>query len=363
MKPVTAIALSGGVDSLVAAHLLKERGHRVLGVHFHTGFEQGARGRAGGVDAAARKIARISDQLEIPIHVVDASVEFSTRVVDYFTKTYDRGRTPNPCLVCNPHIKFGTILEEARKLGASTLATGHYARVEKTDPDHPRLLKGLDSRKDQSYFLAFLTPAQLSAARFPLGRITKSETREIASRQGLSPVVEEESQDICFIKGVSYGQFLAGRPGFRPRPGQIVDARGKVLGRHEGLHLFTVGQRRGINCPGPAPYYVIRLDAAKNELVVGAREELSAPGCLVEDVNWISPAPEAPMNVQVRLRYRHKAAPATVFPKPNGQAIVRFETPLSAVTPGQGAVFFQDDEVLGGGWIVGPFDGVEESNH
>ncbi len=359
MKPVTAIAVSGGVDSLVAAHLLKERGHHVLGVHFYTGFERDAPG----VDAAAKKISRISDQLDIPIHVVDASAEFTTRVVDYFSQTYERGRTPNPCLVCNPRIKFGTILREARTLGASTLATGHYARVEKDDPHHPRLRKGLDPRKDQSYFLAFLGPAQLSAARFPLGRLTKSETWEIAAKNGLAPVVEGESQDVCFIKGVSYGQFLEGRPGFQPRPGPIVDAHGKALGRHEGLHLFTVGQRRGINCPGPAPYYVIRMDAGKNMLVVGEREELFAPGCLVENMNWIRPAPDAPVNVRVRLRYRHKAAPATVFPKPDGQALVRFETPLSAVTPGQGAVFYQDDEVLGGGWIAAPSGDAEENSH
>ncbi len=361
MKPVTAIALSGGVDSLVAAHLLKERGHQTLGIHFFTGFEGDARGRD--VDAAVKKMSRISEQLEIPVHVVDVSVPFKSMVVDYFVQTYDRGRTPNPCLVCNPRIKFGVILEEARKLGASALATGHYARVERDEPDRPRLRKGVDPRKDQSYFLAFLTRAQLSAARFPLGRITKSETYKIASRRGLVPVEKTESQDVCFIKDGSYGEFLAAQPGFTPRPGQIEDLHGKVLGRHRGLHLFTVGQRRGINCPGPAPYYVIRLEAAQNRLVVGAREALFAPGCLVEGVNWIAPPPAAPVEVDIRLRHRHKAAPATLFPLPDGGAIARFETPLSAVTPGQGAVFFHGDEVLGGGWIAGPSDGPEKSSH
>ncbi|MCP4690024.1 MAG: tRNA 2-thiouridine(34) synthase MnmA [Desulfobacterales bacterium] len=361
MKRVTAIALSGGVDSLVAAHLLKERGHQVLGIHFLTGFEGG--GTAGDRDGAVEKMSRISDQLEIPVYVVDVSDRFKTLVVDYFVKTYDRGRTPNPCLVCNPRVKFGVILEEARKRGASALATGHYARVERDDPDRPRLRKGVDPQKDQSYFLAFLTRPQLSAARFPLGRITKSETYKIASRQGLVPVEKSESQDICFIKDGSYGRFLAAQPGFAPRPGQIVDIEGKVLGRHEGLHLFTVGQRRGINCPGPAPYYVIRLEAERNRLVVGGKEALPAPGCLVEGVNWIAPPPASPVDIEIRLRYRHKATPATLFPRPDGRVVARFETPASAVTPGQGAVFFRGDEVLGGGWIEGPCDGLGDNSH
>ncbi|MDM8553090.1 tRNA 2-thiouridine(34) synthase MnmA [Desulfobacterales bacterium HSG2] len=338
---ITAIAISGGIDSLVSAYLLKKQGHKVFGIHFLTGYESGD----------PYQIRNIADQIGISVKVRDCSTEFRSEVVDYFTQTYQAGRTPNPCLVCNPSIKFGTILAAARESGASRLATGHYARVTKDDSGRCHLLRGIDPEKDQSYFLAFLSQEQLTAACFPLGNMTKSEVRKLAAKKGLHPEVKEESQDVCFIKGCSYGEFLARHQELAPKPGPIQDVNGRILGEHKGLHLFTIGQRRGINCPASEPYYVTRIDTEQNRLVVGFKKDLLSSECRVAGINWIARKPASPIKVHTRLRHRHKAAPSTLFPIDNNLAVVRFETPQSAITPGQGAVFYRGEEVLGGGWI------------
>ncbi len=350
-----AAALSGGVDSLMAAYLLKKAGQQVIGIHFVTGFEAACTGQDFNdcLAAAVSAMGRLSQQLDIPIQVIDIRNDFKKTVVDYFTRTYLAGRTPNPCLVCNPGIKFKTVLEAAKSMGAQVLATGHYARVDGGVSRPYRLRKGLDPAKDQSYFLAFLTQDQLACACFPLGEHRKIKIVALAEKKGLSPVTSQESQDVCFIKNGSYGEFLTRREGFRPRPGAIVDRDGKTIGVHPGLHLFTVGQRRGINCPASRPYYVLRLDAEKNRLVVGFKEELYQSECKVSGLHWMARAPEAPLAVDVRVRYRHQAVSATVIPGPGRTARIRFETPQAALTPGQGAVFYRDDEVLGGAWIEG----------
>jgi tRNA-specific 2-thiouridylase len=343
MTDAVAIAVSGGVDSMVAAHLLRQQGRDVLGLHFLTGYEASSDRRA---------VLDIGRQLDIPVVVVDLKAQFQSLVVDYFAAAYQAGETPNPCLVCNPAIKFGILLEAAFKRGARCLATGHYARVVKASAGHYRLLKGVDAKKDQSYFLSRLSQNQLAHALFPLGTLTKDKVRAIAAENGLVPVTRAESQDVCFIRGSSYADFLVQNTGITDQPGDIVDSAGRRVGTHNGLHRFTVGQRRGINCPASSAYYVLRIDIRNNRLVVGFKDELGVAACQVRGVNWIDGVPDGPMNADTRIRYRHQAVASTVTPDGLDGAVVRFEQPQSAVTPGQGAVFYRGDEVVGGGWIV-----------
>ncbi len=358
MKPKVAIAISGGIDSLVAAYLLKSRGHPLLGLHFITGFE--TRTSAAPdipadpnlLDATAKHLRPLAAQLDLPLEVVDLRTTFRRIVVDYFTKAYTLGRTPNPCLVCNAGIKFGDLLAHARRRGAAYLATGHYARIMRDTQGLPQLYKGVDAAKDQSYFLARLTRDQLAAARFPLGGLTKDRTRDIAREAGLTPLTDQESQDICFIREGGYVQFLERHLSFRDTAGPVVDTTGKRVGIHKGLHRFTIGQRRGIGIPGPAPYYVVGLEPHANRLVVGAKMDLYQDACRVSEINWIAAPPKDAIQVAARIRYRHQAAPARLAPLNSSSAEIRFTTPQKAVTPGQGAVFYAGDRVLGGGWIT-----------
>ena len=330
MTATIAVAVSGGVDSLMTAFLLRESGHRVFGLHFLTGYE-----------ATPVPIHEIAEQLDIPVEIVDIRDAFKKHVVDYFTRTYQACKTPNPCLVCNPSIKFGRLYDMAHQMGAERLATGHYARLTRNSSGSSHLLKGLDPKKDQAYFLAFLSQAQLARACFPLGELTKTEVKTRAADRGLKPVTGGESQDVCFIKGSNYGEFLTCRLGLAPEPGDIVDEQGRVLGRHKGLHLFTVGQRRGINCPSSEPYYVLRMDRGSNQLVVGSKDGLYATECRVDSINWIQPPANRTINVHVKVRYRHTAVPAAVSILTSGRAVVHFDQPETAVTPGQGAVFYR----------------------
>jgi tRNA-uridine 2-sulfurtransferase len=363
MKPCIAVALSGGIDSLVAAHLLKTQDLPVVGLHFITGFEPGPKQEKYPLEIGTesnsseilktdteKKLNLISKQLDIPIHIVDLQNEFQKCIVNSFIDTYRSGKTPNPCLKCNSYIKFGFLLAHAQKLGAIKLATGHYAGIQKDADNSFHLLKGVDSSKDQSYFLGFMNQQQLGQACFPLGNMTKSEVRQLAVQKNLVPLTEKESQDVCFIKNSLYSEFLARY--FSSSPGLIEDTSGNVIGEHKGLHLFTIGQRRGINCPASEPFYVVRIDMKKNRLVVGFKNELYRKECRVEAINWIQNAPKIPLAVHTRLRYRHRAAESTVIPLDNQNALVRFEMPQEAVTPGQGAVFYLNDEVIGAGWIA-----------
>jgi tRNA-specific 2-thiouridylase len=357
MKPLTAIAISGGVDSMMAAYRLRQEGNAVIGIHFLTGYETAFSSPSaeslsqGRNDSVAGRISELAGRLDIPFRILDLSTQFKQEVIRYFTDSYEKGLTPNPCMVCNPRIKFGALFDFARKLGAVRLATGHYARIRTDGSGRFHLFRGADRAKDQSYFLAFLRQDQLVRAVFPLGELTKASVKEMAAANGLKPVTTGESQDICFIKGLSYGEFLARQPNFTPQPGPIEDVHGNVIGRHNGLHLFTIGQRRGINCPAAEPYYVVRIDKPQNRLSIGFKKDLGASQCRVTDINWINGKPPAPLKVNTRVRYRHQAAPSTVAPLDDRTAIVTFDEPEAAITPGQGAVFYQDDEVLGGGWI------------
>ena len=359
MKPLMAVALSGGIDSLIATKILIQQGHPVVGIHFVTGYENP-------VHPSPRKLAELlSSRLGIDVYAMDAVQPFQETVVNYFVRTYLSGLTPNPCMVCNPLIKFGTVLDYARSLGASHLATGHYARIASDANGIRRLFKGIDPVKDQSYFLSRMTQTQLAHACFPLGGMTKTQVIQLAKDLELQPVQHGESQDICFIKGRTYGQFLMNQKGFVSPSGPIVTVAGKIIGEHAGLHLFTIGQRRGINCPAAQPYYVVRLDRKTDTLVVGFKSDLLAFSCRVSDINWIAGPQAFPARVYTRLRYRSQAVGSTLYRGgPDGGVAVVFDDPQPSITPGQGAVFYREDgEVMGGGWICGKTKVPPKSRH
>jgi tRNA-specific 2-thiouridylase len=354
MEKHVAVALSGGLDSAVAAALLKKENHQVTGLHFRTGYEAPSddvdpSGQSSSVDSWAERVAA---QIGIPLEVVDYSEAFENVVVRYFVDAYQSGQTPNPCMVCNQRIKFGFMLEEAKVRGASALATGHYARIHHEENGRFYLTKGADPEKDQSYFLALLNQEQLSQASFPLGTYTKKEVKEMAGLFGLTSFRGGESQELCFVGEPNYKEFLSGRAGLSSKPGAIVNSTGDVMGHHNGLHAFTIGQRKGINIPGPAPYYVLRIDHQQNQLVIGSKSELAGTECLVTQINWIGiEPPDIPISVQTRIRYRHQEAESTLMPLDDESSKVRFSEPQYAITPGQAAVFYQGQRVLGGGWI------------
>jgi tRNA-specific 2-thiouridylase len=342
VKKTIAIAVSGGVDSLVSAFLLKQQRHAELfGIHFTTGYESHA------VDIPA-----LSQQLGLEIITVDLSEQFTRHVVNYFTATYLSGQTPNPCIMCNQTIKFGALVEAAVQRGATHIATGHYTRIKPDEQGAPALYKGMDRIKEQSYFLAMLTSRQLKNAIFPLGEMTKQEVVAVAHANHLSPPEKKESQDICFIKEPSFAGFIASHTKTGVfKPGPIVTPAGDIVGQHKGLHCYTVGQRRGLNCPGPAPYYVKEIDMENNHLVVGFKEDLLESHFVVNQVNWLLSTPlEKPMTVEAKIRYSHKGESAQLTPCNNG-ITVEFNRPQNAVTPGQGAVFYLKDRVIGAGII------------
>ena len=338
MSPPVAVALSGGVDSLVSAALLAKEGREVFGVHFLTRASP-----AGEIDP----LRRAAGLLGITLFVEDLTEAFERRVIAPFADEYAAGRTPNPCVMCNARIKFGVLLDRAKALGADFLATGHYARVEAGEGG-ARLFRGADSAKDQSYFLALVERERLASALFPLARLTKAEVRSMALRLGIAPLVKPESQDVCFVPDGGYRAFLEAR-GMAPKPGPVTDSAGRVLGMHRGLFAHTVGQRRGLGIPAAHPYYVLRLAPEENRLVVGREEELFSGSAAVSRVNWIIPAPERALRVSIRARHRGRLAPALLTPLGGGRVRLVFDNPVKAVTPGQAAVFYNGDEVLGGG--------------
>ncbi|MBN1946072.1 MAG: tRNA 2-thiouridine(34) synthase MnmA [Bradymonadales bacterium] len=352
-----AVAISGGVDSSVAAALLAQEGHQVVGVHMIiagrelSGSTQVPAGDSPGVEQA-RAVAGV---LSIPLHIVDLREVFRAKVLAPFVSEYGKGRTPSPCLLCNRWVKFGALLQTARDLGADRFATGHYARIDQTDPARPRLLRGVDREKDQSYFLGFIQREALAWLRFPLGERTKREVRALARDLGLPSADRGDSHDLCFLGGFHYREVVGDRLEESQRhPGPFVHARtGEILGRHQGVHLYTVGQRRGLQIGGQGePLYVVDLDADTGTVLVGPRKALFSSECSLIGCQWPGEEAEAgPLEVEVQIRYRHLAVPARLEPTGLTTARVVFATPQAAVTPGQAAVFYQDEEVLGGGWI------------
>lgn len=353
------VAMSGGVDSSVAAGLMMETGHEVIGLtmKLRDTTEEERAGRAASCCSPDDVLdARgVCDLLGIPHYTVDYRDAFRRAVMEPFARAYLRGQTPNPCVLCNDHLKFAALLNRARALGAELLVTGHYARTWTDADGHPRLGAAVDARKDQSYFLFGIQRDALRALRFPLGDMDKPAVRAHARRLGLPVADKPDSEDICFVLGGDYARvvesLLAATGESAPGPGPIVDETGEVLGRHAGVHHFTVGQRKGLGVSRGEPLYVLGVDAEQRAVRVGRAADLAAGGLVARDVNWLGDGPpRGPRAVSARIRYRHAGADATVVADEGG-AVLRFHDPVRAVTPGQAVVFYDGAEVLGGGWI------------
>jgi tRNA-specific 2-thiouridylase len=347
------VAMSGGVDSSLAAALLQEQGYEVIGIMLRLWAEAGpAANRCCTPDAVA-DARRVADLLGIPFYVRDYKEIFKKTVVDFFTETYARGLTPNPCLLCNRQIRFGHLLDEALALDAAYLATGHYARVRRAAGGETQLLKGIDSAKDQSYVLHRLGQAQLAHALFPVGEYTKPEVRSMARARGLPVSDRPDSQDLCFLGNGDYREFLSRHAPGAAQPGPILDTAGRELGKHRGLPYYTIGQRKGLGIAAPRPLYVLALDTSRNAVVVGTADELGRRELTAADVTYVGGRPpEGPLSITAKIRYKAPEAAATLFPLPGGRARVQFDEPLRDITPGQGVVFYQGEVVLGGGTIA-----------
>lgn len=344
------VAMSGGVDSSVVAALLHHAGFEVFGVSMHL-FDKGQilddTGKCCTLDDF-QDARRVAFEMGFPHYVVDFRDRFKGEVIDGFVSDYRNGKTPSPCIRCNQHLKFNTLIDQAAALGAQFVATGHYARI---IPDHGvfRLLTGQDRHKDQAYFLFHHTQASLARTLFPLGGLRKPEVRALGRALGLHLAEKGESQEICFVPG-HYGDFLQTQ-GIAPREGEIRHCDGRLLGTHEGYWNYTVGQRRGLRIAAPDPLYVVRIDPETQTVWVGEEPFLYASGANLEGLTWVGTPPESTLRCQVKIRSRAPEQPATLRLGPNNQAEILFDTPQRAVAPGQAAVFLDGEEILGGGWI------------
>jgi len=358
-----AVAMSGGVDSSAAAVLLAEQGHSLVGLSMQLWNQRRGLEPDPDAESAVRRnqrccslddvwdARRVATHIGFPFYVLNLEDEFEKAVVEPFVRTYLGGQTPSPCILCNNSVKFHHLLERARQIGADRVATGHYARV-RWDEARGRwlLLRGQDRKKDQSYFLFGLTQEQLARTVFPLGELTKEQVRRIARDAGLPTSDKPESQEICFVQEDSYRSFVEKYAGIGETPGDIVDMAGGVVGSHRGLHRYTVGQRKGLVAAG-RPQYVVRIDTDRNRLVIGDAQDTRGVRFRVRDANWIAiDGPREEVRCQIQIRNRFEPRPGTVFEE-DGETWVRFDQPQRAVTPGQAAVFYLDDVVLGGAWI------------
>ena len=368
MQPETiAVAMSGGVDSSAVAALLRDQGHPLVGLTLqlwnqrrlagHEGMPESVQGRCCSIDDVY-DARRVADRLGIPYYLVNQQERFEADVVKPFVSEYLAGRTPIPCTLCNNHLKFDQLLLTARQIGASRIATGHYARNH-FDPARGRwiLSRPADKAKDQTYFLFGLTQDQLAHTLFPLGEMQKPAVRIMATEAGLEVAAKPDSQEICFIPGGDYGQFLAAYLDEQDQTmpdsaGQLVSSSGEVLGEHGGIHIFTVGQRKGLGLTSRNPLYVLAIHPDSHRVTVGTDDELFTRELRADRLNWISiPALTEPLRVLAKVRHRHEPRPATLRPGPDGTALALFDEPQRAITPGQSVVFYQEDEVVGGGWI------------
>jgi len=351
--------MSGGVDSSVAAALLQRQGYEVVGttLRLYDCEEKQSERSCCGLSGVAEARAA-AGRLNIPHYVIDGQQLFERRVLRDAWRQYARGFTPNPCVRCNEWMKFGLLFEQAAKLGATYVATGHHARVIRDDRSseagslRPKLCRGQDPAKDQSYFLFSLTLEQLAISLLPIGAMTKQQVRSVAREIGLPNADRLESQDACIAQRRDLAEALRQRFGGSRRPGLLRDATGRVLGQHDGIHRFTVGQRKGLGVALGERQYVLSIDAATGDVVVGEDKQLEANGLRATNVSWLVEVPtEQAVDVEVQIRYRHRAVPAVVVRQRQGVAEVRFASPQRAVSPGQAAVFYQGDQVIGGGWI------------
>ena len=355
------VAMSGGVDSSVAAALLKEQGHDVIGLMMRLWSEyEGAHNRCCAPDAMAN--ARyIANQLDIPFYVVDTQDVFKQTIVDFFIDGYSNGVTPNPCMECNRHIRWDFLLNKALSLGATHMATGHYARVHHVGAMHAsplhdngvyQLLKAVDSHKDQSYVLSVMGQHQLRHAMFPLGEYTKPQVRQLAKKFNLPVAEKPDSQDLCFLSDNDYRRFLSDHAKGIAKAGDIVNTSGKILGEHQGLPFYTIGQRKGIKIAASEALYVIATNIERNELIVGTVKELGQSKMRVARVNWVSGVvPPSPFEAMIKIRYKAKEQRGRVTPLGDDRVGITFDEPLRDITPGQGAVFFNGEVVIGGGII------------
>jgi len=361
--------MSGGVDSSVAAHLLRQAGHDVIGVFMRHGeaapvacaSDQSAgnllpivkAGHKQGCCSAsdAEDARRVADRLDVPLYALDFQEEFS-RIIDYFIEEYSAARTPNPCVVCNNWLKFGKLFQYARDVGAQYVATGHYARLT-TGPDGPALLRGLDDHKDQSYVLFGIARELLPRMLLPVGDYRKDEIRAIAREMQLRVADKRDSQEICFVPGGDHAAFIRARRGESATAGEIVTTDGHLVGHHEGLEQFTVGQRKGLGVALGEPRFVVRLEHDTRRVVLGTKEELARDRLTAKDTNWLAPAPHSgsPLRCQVKIRYNSPRVPAEVEVLAGGRLGVTFDSPQYGVAPGQAVVCYDGDRVLGGGWI------------
>lgn len=347
------IAMSGGVDSSVAAALLVQQGYDVTGMMLRLWSEEGTTGdnRCCTPDAMAQA-RRIAALIGIPFYALDARELFRHEVVDPFIREYVRGVTPNPCLLCNRKVRWGFLLDHARAMGADFLATGHYARIRRIADGSVELLKGLDEHKDQSYVLSVLNQNQLQHTLYPLGEMTKPEVRQLARDLNLPVAERPESQDLCFLADGDYRRFLRDQAPGQIMPGPIVNTQGMVLGEHQGLANYTIGQRKGLGVPSLTPLYVIGKDLATNTLRVGEVTDLGGRLLIANQVNWVSgQTPAAPLSMTVKIRYKAVELPAWIYPLEGERARVALDSPARDITPGQRAVFYQGEVCLGGGTI------------
>lgn len=362
------LAMSGGVDSSVAACLLKAQGFEVIGLFMRTGPHGASAERrsktccsvADALDARA-----VADRLDIPFYVLDFEREFG-RIVENFADEYLAGRTPNPCVLCNVWLKFGRLWNHGRKVGADFVATGHYARITRDDAGRHRIARAVDADKDQSYVLSSLKAELLPHILLPVGAYTKHAIRAIAQDHGLPVHDKADSQEICFIPDDDYPSFIRERRPGAATPGAVVAEDGTALGRHEGIEAFTIGQRRGLGIPaGGEPRYVVQIEPATHTVTVGPRRSLEKTGLLADRFNWQAPPPEHPARCAVQIRARHKPVGGIVTPLPNAAARIDFDQPQHAIAPGQVVTVYQDDQVWGGGWIEragGPESAIGTTN-
>ena len=364
-----AVAMSGGVDSSSAAALLKDEGHELVGFTMqlwnqrrHINVDENGDplpSRCCSLDDVY-DARRVAGSLGIPFYVLNLEKDFEESVVEPFVQSYLSGETPIPCVACNSRLKFASLDKLAQSLGCDKVATGHYARVEyDKKADRYRLFRGKNHWKDQSYFLWELTQDQLSRAYFPLGDMLKSEVRDIAREADLSIADKKESQEICFVPDGKYSEFIdrylehEGRSGELPEGGEIVNAKGEKLGEHGGIHRYTIGQRRGLGIAHEKPLYVTQIERLKNQIIVGEADELETLEFTAKGVNWVAfDEPSEPVRAEVKVRYRHEPSPATIYALPDGCARIVFDEPQRAITPGQATIFYNGEEVVGGGWII-----------